>query len=233
MFPFPFFDPSMVILIPALLFAFWAQTRIQSTYSRYAEVGARRGVRADQVSRMLLDRDGLGGIPVERIPGNLTDHYDPRGKVLRLSDSVFGNPSIAAIGVAAHEVGHAIQDKENYAPLRIRNAIVPAVNLGSMAALPLFFIGLIFRSPTMMDLGILFFLGVLVFHLVTLPVEFDASARALRLLSDTGILATDEIGGARAVLNAAALTYVAATVMAVAQLLRLLLLRGAFGGRDE
>ena len=226
-------DATLLLLLPAVLLAMWAQSRISSTFRRFSQVPSSRGIRASEAARRLLDRFGLRHVAVERVSGSLTDHYDPRSKVLRLSDDVYGSTSIAAIGVAAHEVGHAVQDLENYAPLRIRNAIVPAVNLGSMAAIPLFFIGLIFRSPTMMDLGILFFLGVIVFHLVTLPVEFDASARALRLLSDTGVLATDEIGGARAVLNAAALTYVAATVMAVAQLLRLLLLRGAFGGRDE
>ncbi|MCX7828824.1 MAG: zinc metallopeptidase [Thermanaerothrix sp.] len=229
---YPFFDPTMLFLIPAVILGIWAQVRVQSTYARYSAVWARRGVTAEQVAQGLLGRFGLR-IPVERVPGSLTDHYDPRGKVLRLSDSVWGNYSIAAIGVAAHEVGHAVQDLEGYSPLRIRNAIVPVVNLGSMAALPLFFIGLLFRSPSMMDLGILFFLGVILFHLVTLPVEFDASARALRLLADTGYLGPDEIRGARAVLNAAALTYVAATVMAVSQLLRLLFLRGMIGGRDE
>ncbi|MEG2185669.1 MAG: zinc metallopeptidase, partial [Cloacibacillus sp.] len=155
-----------------------------------------------------------------------TDHYDPRAKVLRLSDSVAGNTSIAAIGVAAHEVGHAIQDKEGYSFLRLRNTIVPVVNIGSMLSMPLFLIGLVMGSLNLLNLGILLFCGVLVFHLVTLPVEFDASARALRLLSETGLLAKDEIGGAKSVLDAAALTYVAALVMTILQLVRLLALRG-------
>lgn len=180
-----------------------------------------------------MNRFGLSGIPVERVPGNLTDHYDPRSKVLRLSEGVYSSTSLAAIGIAAHEVGHAIQDAEDYAPIRVRNAIVPVASLTSWLAFPLFFIGLLMRTPFLMDLGILFFLGVIVFHLVTLPVEFDASARALRLLADTGTLDMDEIGGARAVLRAAALTYVAAAVMAVAQLFRLLLLRGMVGGRRD
>jgi Zn-dependent membrane protease YugP len=216
-----------------MLLAFWAQTKVKGAFARYSAVHARRGLRACDVARMLLDRDGLQNVPVQRVPGQLSDHYDPRNKTLSLSDSVYNSTSIAAIGVAAHEVGHAVQDKVSYAPLRIRNAIVPAVNIGSGLAFPLFFIGLLFRSPGMMDLGILFFLGVIVFHLVTLPTEFDASARALRTLSDTQVLAADELGGARAVLNAAALTYVAATVMAAAQLVRLLVLRGMFGGRDD
>ncbi len=232
MYPF-FFDPTFLLLIPAMLLAFWAQTKVKGAFARYSEVHSRRGLRACDVARMLLDRDGLQNVPVNRVSGQLSDHYDPRNKTLSLSDSVYNSTSIAAIGVAAHEVGHAVQDKISYAPLRIRNAIVPAVNLGSGLAFPLFFIGLLFRSPTMMDLGIIFFLGVIVFHLVTLPTEFDASARALRVLSDTQVLAADEIGGARAVLNAAALTYVAATIMAAAQLVRLLVLRGMFGGRDD
>lgn len=227
-----FWDPTFILLIPAMLLAMWAQMKVKSTYALYSQVFARRGVQAWMVSRMLLDRYGLKAVPIEETPGDLTDHYDPRDKVLRLSETVYASPSIAAIGVAAHEVGHAIQDLQGYAPLKVRNSIVPVVNIGSMAAIPLFFIGLLMASPTLMDLGILFFLGVIVFHLITLPVEFDASARALRLLADTGILGPDEIGGARKVLNAAALTYVAATVVAVAQLFRLLLLRGMSDRND-
>ena len=218
------FDPTMILIIPALVFAFWAQSRVKSTFVTYSEIRARGGVTADSVSRTLLDRFGLQGVRVERVPGNLTDHYDPRDKVLRLSDSVGGSTSIAAIGVAAHEVGHAIQDKEGYVPLRLRNAIVPVVNIGSMGAFPLFLIGLFMGAPVLINLGIILFAGVVVFHLVTLPVELDASARALKLLSSTGILMNDELGGARKVLNAGALTYVAATIMAIAQLLRLLIL---------
>lgn len=222
-----FYDPTFLLLIPALLFSMWAQFRVKSTFTRYSEVGARRGVTADQVSRTLLDKFGLQNVRVERIAGQLTDHYDPSNKVLRLSDATAGNNSIAAIGVAAHEVGHALQDKDGYAFLRVRNSIVPVVNIGSMLSMPLFFIGLLMGSLNLLNLGILLFCGVLVFHLVTLPVEFDASARALRLLSDTGLLSSDEIGGAKSVLNAAALTYVAALVMTVLQLVRLLLLRNS------
>ncbi|MDL2298164.1 zinc metallopeptidase [Synergistaceae bacterium OttesenSCG-928-D05] len=222
---YPFYDPTILLLIPALLFSMWAQFRVKSTFSKYSEVDARKNVSADQVSRALLDQFGLQGIRIERVAGQLTDHYDPSAKVLRLSDSVAGNHSIAAIGVAAHEVGHAIQDKEDYKFMRVRNAIVPVVNIGSMMSMPLFLLGLVMGWMNMLNLGILLFCGVLVFHLVTLPVEFDASARALKVLSQTGLLASDEIGGARAVLNAAALTYVAALVMTVMQLLRLLALR--------
>ncbi len=231
MFPF-FFDSTMMLLIPALLLAMWAQMRVKSVFAKYSRVASRRGVTASAVARALLDRFGLTSVPVRRVGGNLTDHYDPRDKSLSLSDSVFGSSSIAAIGVAAHEVGHAIQDSVNYSPLKIRNSIVPVVGIGSTLAFPLFFIGILLRGQMLMDLGILLFLGVIVFHLVTLPVEFDASNRALRVLADTGMLSADEIGGAGAVLRAASWTYIAATVMAFAQLIRLLVLRGMFGSRD-
>ncbi len=222
-----YFDPSMLLLIPALILAVWAQARVKSVFARYSAVTARKGVTGADVARDLLDRFGLRNVPVNRVAGSLTDHYDPRNKTLNLSETVFSSPSIAAIGVAAHEVGHAIQDNTNYAPLRIRNSIVPVVNIGSSLAFPLFFIGLIMRGSTLMDIGILLFLGVIVFHLVTLPVEFDASNRAVRVLSDTGALSPDEITGAKSVLKAASWTYISATVMAFAQFARLLLLRGS------
>ena len=224
---FPYLDSTIVLLIPAVLFSLWAQFKVKGAFSRYSEVRAASGVTADQVSRKLLDKFGLQNVKVERIEGQLTDHYDPRSKVLRLSDAVSGNSSIAAIGAAAHEVGHAIQDKEGYAFLKFRNTIVPVVSIGSTISMPLFFIGLIMGYTPLLNIGILLFCGVLVFHLVTLPVEFDASARALKLLSETGLLAGNEIGGAKAVLDAAALTYVAALVMTVLQLVRLLALRGS------
>ena len=223
---FPYLDSTIVLLIPAMLFSLWAQFKVKGAFSRYSEVRAASGVTADQVSRALLDRFGLDNVRVERIQGHLTDHYDPRSKVLRLSDAVSGNSSIAAIGVAAHEVGHAIQDKEGYAFLRLRNSIVPVVSIGSTMSMPLFFIGLIMGYTPLLNIGILLFCGVLVFHLVTLPVEFDASARALKLLSETGLLAGNEVGGAKAVLDAAALTYIAALVMTILQLIRLIALRG-------
>lgn len=224
---YPFFDSTMFLLIPALLLAGWAQFKVKSTFARYSLVASRRGVTADQVARMLLDRFGLNSVPVNRVGGQLTDHYDPRNRTLSLSDSVFGNSSIAAIGVAAHEVGHAIQHSVGYAPLAIRNNIVPVVNITSTLAMPLFFIGLLMQGPMLMDVGILLFLGVIVFHVITLPVELNASSRAIAILGDTGALGTDELRGANSVLNAAAWTYIAATVMAVMQLLRLLVLRNS------
>jgi Zn-dependent membrane protease YugP len=217
----------MVLLLPALLLAGWAQFRVKSTFERYSRVGTRRGVTADQVARMLLDRFGLTSVSVNRVAGHLTDHYDPRDNTLSLSDSVYGNASIAAIGVAAHEVGHAIQKNTGYVPLEVRNNIVPVVNIGSAMAMPLFFFGLFFNGSALMDIGILLFLGVVIFHLITLPVEFNASSRAVAVLGQTGALGADELQGASKVLNAASWTYIAATLMAVMQLVRLLALRNS------
>ena len=226
MYPY-YFDSTMLLLIPALILSMWAQFKVKSTFAKYSEIRARRGVTATDVARALLDRFGLTNVPVERIGGQLTDHYDPRDKTLHLSDSVSGNSSIAAIGVAAHEVGHAIQDQDGYAFLKFRNAIVPAVNICSTASMPIFFIGLLMSSFNLLNLGILLFCGVLVFHLVTLPVELDASSRAMKLLAETGMLEGDELKGARSVLSAAAMTYVAALVMTIMQLVRLLALRNS------
>jgi Zn-dependent membrane protease YugP len=221
---FPIMDPTFMLLIPGLILAVFAQMKVKSAFARYSGVYASKGVNSNSVSRMLLDNFGLQRVRIEKVPGELTDHYDPRTKVLRLSDSVGGSSSIAAIGVAAHEVGHAMQDKEGYAPLKIRNSFVPVANIGSMAAFPLFFIGLLMSMSPLVNIGILLFLGVVAFHLITLPVEFDASSRALRLLKSTGTLSQTEIVGAKSVLDAAALTYVAATVMALLNLARLLLI---------
>lgn len=228
---YPMMDPTFFLLIPALLLAMFAQMKVKSSFAKYSEIHAMKGVSADTVSRILLDNFGLQRVKIERVPGSLTDHYDPRAKVLRLSESVSGNSSIAAIGVAAHEVGHAIQDKEGYAPLRFRNALVPVANIGSAAAFPLFFMGLFMSMTPLLNVGIVLFAGVVIFHLITLPVEFDASARALKLLGSTGTLTKQELGGAKSVLTAASLTYIAATVMALAQLLRLVIL--ANGRRSD
>jgi len=219
------YDSTMVLVIIAMVIAMAAQLRVKSTFDRYSRVGTRRGVTADQVARMLLQRFGLTSVEVKRVGGQLTDHYDPRDRTLSLSDSVYGNASIAAIGVAAHEVGHAIQHNSGYSPLAIRNSIVPVVNFGSTMAIPIFFIGLLFRGPVLMDIGILLFLGVVIFHLVTLPVEFNASSRAVAILRQTGALEGQELDGANRVLNAAAWTYIAATVVAVMHLIRLIILK--------
>ena len=217
------FDPMYIVLVlPALALTFYAQMKVKSTFARYSSVHSSRGVNAGSVSRALLDSFGLRNVRIERVPGNLTDHYDPRSKVLRLSDSVGGSSSIAAIGVAAHEVGHAVQDGQGYVPLRIRNGIVPLANLGSGLGFALFFLGILMSVGPLVGLGILLFLCAVAFQIITLPVEFDASRRALALLEDTGALAPAEIAGSKMVLDAAALTYVAATLMAVMQLLYLL-----------
>ncbi|MDO4988362.1 MAG: zinc metallopeptidase, partial [Synergistes sp.] len=220
MFPF-FFDPTMIILIPAVLFSLWAQYKVKSAYSEYGDIRASRGVTARDVSAMLLAQNGLTDVNIEHIHGELTDHYDPSARVLRLSDNVDGSRSIAAIGVAAHEVGHAIQHKTGYSFLRLRNAISPAAGICSSAAMPIFFIGFLIGHPLFMNVGIWLFCGVFIFYVITLPLEFDASGRALKMLSDTGTLTEDELCGAKKVLDAAALTYVAALVMTVLQLVRL------------
>lgn len=220
-----FYDPTMILLIPALLFSLWAQFKVKSAFSEYSQVASARGVTSDYAARAILDANGLNYVGIEHIAGELTDHYDPRAKVLRLSQSVAGSTSIAAIGVAAHECGHAVQDAKGYAPLKIRNAIVPVVNICSTLSIPLFFIGFVFNNLGLIDLGIFFFCGVLVFHAITLPVEFDASGRALKILANDGILAGAEVKGAKKVLTAAALTYVSALVMTAMQLIRLVLLR--------
>ena len=211
---YPFFDPTMILLVPALILSLWAQMRVKSTFDRFSRVQARRGVTGAQVARMLLDRFGLSSVPVNHVAGALTDHYDPRDRTLSLSDSVYSSSSIAAIGVAAHEVGHAIQHSEGYAPLMFRNRLAPAVGLVSNMAIPLFFVGFLMRGQFLMNLGIVLFLGAIVFHLVTLPVEYNASSRAIAILNGSGALAPNELGGARRVLNAAAWTYVAAALMA-------------------
>jgi Zn-dependent membrane protease YugP len=217
------FDPRYLIMVlPALLLSFYAQMKVKSTFARFSSVLAHGGYDAASVCRKLLDRFGLGSVRIERIPGNLTDHYDPRSKVLRLSDSVGGSASIAAIGVAAHEVGHAVQDLRNYAPLRFRNAFVPVANIGSNMGILLFMIGIPMGLGFLITIGTVLFSCAVLFQLVTLPVEFDASRRALAMVRETGIMSESELLGAKSVLSAAALTYVAATLMAVMQLLYLL-----------
>lgn len=222
-----FFDPTYILLIPALILALYAQSKVSSTFAKYSRVAARSYKTGADVARELLDQAGLHDVPVERIGGHLSDHYDPRQRVMRLSPEVYGGHSIAALAVAAHETGHAIQHAANYVPLNIRNGLFPVASLGSQLAFPLFFIGFIFASPTLMDVGVWFFLAALAFQVVTLPVEFDASRRAIRLLDAGGYLTREEVPGARAVLSAAALTYVAAVAVSLMHLLRLLILRNA------
>lgn len=217
-----YIDPTYLILIPAILISAWAQFKVSSTFNKYSTVRSINGYTGAQVARILLNDAGLQEVEIQQVPGRLSDHYDPRAKVLRLSSDVYGSTSVASIGVAAHEVGHAIQDKESYSALVFRNAIVPLVNFSSSLSWILFFIGILLSYSTLVTIGIILFSVVVLFQLVTLPVEFNASSRALKLLEARGILYDKEVEGARNVLSAAALTYVAATLMAVLQLVRLI-----------
>ncbi len=227
------FDPTYILVLIGVLISLWASARVKSTYSKYSHVRSMSGFTGAQVAEKILQANGIYDVRVEHVSGELTDHYDPKNRVLRLSDVVYGSTSVAALGVAAHECGHAVQDDKNYFPLRFRNALVPVANFGTQAAWPIILIGLIFTSSSfLIDLGILLFsLGVL-FQLVTLPVEFDASHRALRILGDMGILYGDEMRGTKKVLRAAAMTYVAAAAASILSLLRLLILFGGRRNRD-
>jgi len=217
-------DMSYIVLVmPAILFSLWAQTKVNSTFSKYQRVRCYSGYTGAQIARRILDENGLSNVRVERVSGSLTDHYDPRTHVVRLSDSVYNSDSVAAVGVAAHETGHAVQHATGYGPLGLRNAIIPLTNFGSKLSMPLILMGLILNSYTLAMTGIIAFSMVVLFQLITLPVEFNASRRAMRTLSN-GMLSDRELGGARQVLTAAALTYVAALLVSAMQLLRLLLL---------
>lgn len=231
--PMFYFDPTYVLVLIGVILSMAASAKVNSTYSRYARVGSRCGMTGAEAARQLLNSQGIYDVTIRRVSGNLTDHYDPRTKTVNLSDSVYGATSIAAIGVAAHECGHAMQDAQGYAPLKIRGALVPAANFGATLAWPLILIGLFLGAggPALIQLGILLFSLSVLFQLVTLPVEFNASGRALRLLDERGILTGQEVGQTRKVLSAAALTYVAAAAASILQLLRLLILFG--NRRDE
>lgn len=219
-----------ILIVPAMLFAMWAQARVSSTYKKYSRIISARGMSAAQVCRQILDNNGLYHIRIEHIAGSLTDHYDPKSDVIRLSDSVYNSASVASIGVAAHEAGHAVQHATGYVPIKIRNAIVPVTQIGSSLSMPILLIGLLFNSGVLVEIGILLFATMALFQLVTLPVEFNASARALRTLDEYHILENEENKMAGKVLGAAALTYVAALLSSLAQLLRLILL---FGNRSR
>ena len=215
----------LFLVIPAMLVAVWAQIRVNTVYNRYNQLHNARGLTAAMVARGILDQNGLQDVAIERVAGHLTDHFDPRQGVIRLSDSTYNSTSVGAIGVAAHECGHAVQYAQNYFPIKIRAFLIPVTNIGSNLGIPLAILGIAFGWPILMDVGILLFLAVVIFQLVTLPVEFNASSRALATLESECILDGEELRGAKRVLSAAALTYVAALIVAVANLLRLLLLR--------
>jgi Zn-dependent membrane protease YugP len=218
-----YFDPSWFLFaIPPLLLGLWAQNRMRSAYRKYSKVPSQSGVTGAVAARRLLDMNGLEHVAVEGIAGQLTDHYDPRSKTLRLSRDVFEGPSLAAVGVAAHEAGHALQDRDHYAPLRLRSAMVPAVNIGTRVGPILFFVSFLIAGVlgnTLAWVGIILFGLAALFAVVTLPVEFNASRRAKQALVGEGILSADEVQGVDKVLDAAALTYVAAAAQAMAQLL--------------
>ena len=224
---------TMIILIPAILFTMYAQSKVNSNFRRYSNIRNARNMTGAEAARRMLDANGLTNVQIEQIRGSLTDHYDPRKRVLRLSQSVYGVNSIAAVSVACHEAGHAVQHAESYKPLKIRNSIVPLVNFASSLTWPLVIIGILllangsYMGDLLFNIGVITMLAVILFHTVTLPVEFNASSRALRQMDDLGIITEEENKGASKVLRAAAMTYVAALATAIANLLRILAMRGS------
>jgi hypothetical protein len=229
-----FFDPLyLIMIVPTFLLSLFAQFKVRSSYKKYSKIPTSRGITGAKAARLILDAQGIRDVSIELGKGFLSDHYDPRSKVLRLSESVYAGDSLASVGVAAHEAGHAIQHAQGYVPLQLRSALVPISSLGSNLAWPLLIIGFIFMAKSLIMAGILFFSLAVLFQLVTLPVEFNASSRALQALPATGILTDTELAGARKVLTAAALTYVAAAATAIIQLLYFILRSGLFGGSDE
>ena len=221
---FPYFDPTYLLVIPGLILGLWAQAKVKSTYHKYSRIPTGRGQSAAQVVGRLLAQEGAGHVQISRTRGTLTDHYDPRTNTLRLSEGVYDSASVAALGIAAHEAGHALQKQENYPFLALRSMMVPVVNISSHLAWPIFVLGIIVSWPPLMTAGIVLFGLVVLFSLITLPVEFNASRRAMQMLTSCGHLTQAEEEGARKVLNAAAMTYVASFVSAALQLLRLVAL---------
>ncbi|MDF2944383.1 MAG: putative rane protein [Herbinix sp.] len=229
---YPFFDSTYILVLIGVVLSLAASAKVKSTFAKYSRVRSMSGLTGAQAAERLLQASGIYDVQIEQVSGNLSDHYDPRHKVLRLSDSVYGQTSLAAIGVAAHECGHAIQHQNSYVPLKFRGALVPVANIGSMAAWPIILIGLFLGgSQYLIDLGIILFSVAVLFQVVTLPVEFNASTRAIARLGETGILSNEELRQSKKVLDAAALTYVAAAAATILQLLRLILLFG--GGRNR
>lgn len=217
-----YFDRTMILLLPAIIIAFWAQSKVSGTYKKYRTIRTMNGYTGENVARMMLDAAGLYDVPVVEIRGELTDHYDPRSRVVRLSSDIYHGASIASAGIAAHEVGHAIQHKEAYKPLVLRTSIASAVNFSSQASIIIFMIGLLFSIPLLTNIGIIFFTVAVIYQIITLPVEFNASRRALNILESRNILYGNEVSGAKSVLSAAAMTYVAAALMSISQLIRLI-----------
>ncbi|MBD5548155.1 MAG: zinc metallopeptidase [Lachnospiraceae bacterium] len=236
-----YFDPTYILVLIGALLCILASSRVNSTYSKYAKIRSKRGITGAEAAQRILQMSGIHDVQIQHVAGNLTDHYDPSQKVLRLSDTVYGSNSVAAIGVAAHECGHALQHKEGYLPLKIRSALVPAANIGSRLGLPIVILGLVlgigFELPgggyfSLAEIGIWVFALAVLFQVITLPVEFNASGRALKMLGSYGLMSEDEVGDCRRVLGAAALTYVAAAASSILQLLRLVILSGNRRRRD-
>lgn len=227
-----YFDPTYILVIIGLLLSLGASAMVNSTFAKYSRVRSMSGMTGAEAARRVLNSAGIFDVRIERVSGKLNDHYDPRNKVLRLSDSTYASNSVAAVCVAAHECGHAIQDQKQYGPLVLRSTLVPLANFGSSAAWPIFLLGLILSLEPLLTLGILFFGLAVLFQLVTLPVEFNASSRAIRILESTGILGNQELNGGKKVLRAAAMTYVASLAASVLQLLRLIILAGGRRNRD-
>ncbi len=221
-----YWDSTIIILIPAIIFSIVAQIMVKSAFSEYSKVRNSRGLTGADAAREILDRNGLTNVRIEHISGSLTDHYDPKANVIRLSDDVYGSATVAAVGVAAHEAGHAVQYAEGYYPIKIRNAIIPVTRFGSSLSTPLVILGLVLSWDFLITAGILLFCAVVLFQAITLPVEFNASGRALKTLRSSHFLEDDEMKGARSVLTAAAMTYVAAMLSALLSLVRLLVISG-------
>lgn len=230
--PFYYIDYWYIILvIPAMIISIIAQAKVKSTFNKFSKVGSARNVTGAYAAQAVLSHYGIYDVRIERVNGKLTDHYDPKTKVIRLSEDVYDSTSVSAIGVACHEAGHAAQHAEGYAPIRIRNSILPVCNIGSYIGIPLALAGLFFSMEPLIYIGIALYAGILVFHLVTLPVEFNASKRAISVIDATDLLYDDEIGGAKKVLSAAAMTYVASTLVALANVLRFAIRILAASGR--
>jgi len=229
-----YYDPTYLLVLAGVVISLLASFRVKSTFAKYSGIRSMSGMTGAQAAEKILYNSGIYDVRIERISGSLTDHYDPRNKVLRLSDSVYGQNTLAAIGVAAHECGHALQHKNSYAPLALRSAIVPIANFGSMAAWPIIILGVFMSwNQFLINFGIILFSAAVLFQLITLPVEFNASRRAIKRLAETGILYGDELKMSKKVLDAAALTYVAAAAASILQLLRLIILFGGGRKRDR
>ena len=221
-----YYSSYIIFVLPAIILALFAQMKVSSTFSKYSSVMSHRGSTAAEIAENILRMNGVNDVNVEKVPGNLTDHYDPRSRTLRLSDSVYGSTSVAAIGVAAHEAGHAIQHNVGYFPIKLRNLILPVASIGSNIAFPLAILGIVMSADFLIEIGIILFTAAVAFQIITLPVEFNASRRAVKILESNYILDEEETKGASKVLRAAALTYVAAAATAIGNLLRLLSLAG-------